>query len=153
MIQKIAVFLALFLSFAQSQVHAVDWYYIGDGSNGQTAILYDKDSIKRNGAKVKLWTWIVFRNYEPQFNNGNSAKQYWEFDCKEDTQELIYGVVYRDGNVVLTEKGNPKDIRPVIPGSFDAVFHHVACGKQSKSVRSGNVNETDIRNTIWKQSE
>lgn len=130
--------------------YAVDWYYVGDGSNGQTAILYDKDSVKRNGKNVKLWIWIVFKNYDPQFNNGNSAKQYWEFDCKEDTQELIYGVVYRDGNIVLTEKGNAKDIRPVIPGSFDAVFHHVACGKQSKSIRSGNVNETDIRNTLWK---
>ena len=133
--------------------YAVDWYYIGDGSNGQTAVLYDKDSIKRNGSLVKIWTWIIFKNYDPQFNNGNSVKQYWAFDCKEDTQELIYAVIYRDGNVVQTEKGGPKDTRPVIPGSFDEVFYGVACGKQPKSIRSGNVNENDIRNTIWKPAE
>lgn len=136
-----------------SLAQAVDWYYIGDGGNGQTAVLYDKDSIKRNAGKVRIWTWIVFKNYEPQFNNGNSVKQYWEFDCKDEFQEMIYSVVYRDGNPVLTEKGNPKDARPVIPGSFDAVFYEVACGKQSKSIRSGNVSETDVRNTIWKSPE
>lgn len=153
MIQKVVVLLALFLPIVQSHVHGADWYYIGDANNGQNAILYDKDSIKRNGTRVKIWTWIIFKNYEPQFNNGNAAKQYWEFDCKEDTQELIYGVIYRDGNVVFTEKGNSKEARPVIPGSFDGVFQHVACGKQSKSIRSGNVNESDVRNTIWKQGE
>lgn len=134
-------------------VYAVDWYYIGDGSNGLTAVLYDKDSIKRNASKVRLWTWIVFKNYEPNFNNGNSVKQNWEFDCKEDYQEMIYSVVYRDGSPVLTEKGNPKDARPVIPGSFDAVFYEVACGKQSKSIRSGNVSESDVRNTLWKSAQ
>lgn len=139
--------------FLTSLAHAVDWYYIGDGGNGQTAVLYDKDSLKKNGGKVRIWTWIVFKNYEPQFNNGNSVKQYWEFDCKDEFQEMIYSIVYRDGNPVLTEKGNPKDARPVIPGSFDAVFYEVACGKASKSIRSGNVSETDVRNTIWKSSE
>lgn len=133
--------------------YAVDWYYIGDGSNGQTAILYDKDSIKRNASKVKTWTWIVFKYNEPQLNNANSVKQYWEFDCKEESQELLYSALYKDGNPVQMEKGNPKDARPVIPGSFDAVFFEVACGKQSKSIRSGNVNETDIRNTIWKSND
>lgn len=152
MIQKNLLLQALLAIFS-APAHAVDWYYIGDGHNGQTAILYDKDSIKRNASKVRMWTWIVFRNYEPKFNNGNSVKQYWEFDCKDEFQEMIYSAVYRDGNSVLTEKGNPKDARPVIPGSFDEVFYGVACGKQSKSIHSGNVNETDIRNTIWKSAE
>lgn len=138
---------------AASSAYAVDWYYIGDGSNGQTAILYDRDSIKRHTQKVKIWTWIVFRNHEPQFNNANSVKQYWEFDCKEESQELLYSALYRDGNPVQMEKGNPRDARPVIPGSFDAVFYEVACGKQSKSIRSGNVSETDIRNNLWKSGE
>lgn len=143
---------ALYLIMSTPLAVAEDWYYIGD-SSGQRAILYDKDSIKRNTNKVRIWTWIVFRNYEPQFNHGNSVKQYWEFDCKNEYQEMIYSVVYRDGSPVQTEKGNPNDARPVIPGSFDAIFYQVACGKQSKSTRSGNVSETDVRNTIWKTPE
>lgn len=148
-----SILTVLFTLLTIPLAHAIDWYYIGDTGNGQTAVMYDKDSIKRNGSKVKIWTWMVFRHYEPQFNNGNSVKQNWEFDCKEDYQEMIYSVVYRDGNPVLTERGNPKDARPVIPGSFDAVFYEVACGKQSKSIRSGNVSETDARNTLWKSAE
>lgn len=130
---------------------AQNWYYVGDGQNGKVVRLVDKDSIRKSGFVVKVWTLTLLRDYEPRLRNGNSIKQQWQYDCKNESKTMFYQTTFRDGEVVFSDNPQVKTSEPVIPGSLDSLGFEFACGKKSKAIDLGNPTESDMRSTFFGQ--
>lgn len=134
-------------------VCAQNWFYVGDAQNGRIVRLVDKDSIRKNGSVVKVWALTLIREYDPRMKNGNSTRQQWEYDCKRETQTMLFQTIFRDGEVVFSDNQQNKQSSPVIPGSLDSMGFDFACGKKSKAIDIGNATEAQMREAFWQVSK
>lgn len=97
---------------------APSWIQIGGFDKNLGVNLIEVDSIKRNGNQVTFWRWVVLPKVwgtgagEP-FDNMKSKSI---VDCTEKTSGYTYVVSYI-GNVALSEKTVPLEMKPLVPNS------------------------------------
>lgn len=135
MLKQLALVLVLSAVFSGSA--AAEWTLIGPsaGSEAKYFVAYaDYTTIRKTGKKVKMW---VLFNY-PTAQPGPLGKTYLsqksqeEYDCKEETEKTLYGVLLSGpmgtGEPVSTINGLGERPNPVVPSSVGEALWRAVCG-------------------------
>lgn len=106
-----------------------EWTRIGRTT--QATIFVERDTIRRAGSMVKLWTLTNFTT--PDMTDGKtsqSSKAQFEYDCKEERSRVLaiymYSLPNGKGDVNGTEIG-PEPWYPVVPKSMAFTLWSLAC--------------------------
>ncbi len=67
-----------------------EWTIFGLGGSGSVNF-YDKSTVKRNGNKIKVWTYLNFASYDKLANylNISSMRSLQEIDCVNETLRTL----------------------------------------------------------------
>ena len=67
-----------------------EWTYLSKNEGGDIWF-YDKSSVKRNGNKVKVWTYLNFASYDKlaDYLNISSMRSLQEIDCVNETLRTL----------------------------------------------------------------
>ena len=79
---------------------------------------YDKSTVKRNGDKIKVWTYINFApdSIETKSLNMSSARTLEEIDCANETRKALSFHYFTQQNL----EGDVRDI-----GAPDPTIHYI----------------------------
>jgi len=128
--------LMMLLAVVSSSAIASDWVFIDSaGDKGTSFIEYaDNDSIRRNGAIVKIWVMADDKYTEKtQGKKYRSIKSQWEIDCKSEQMHVVFTTFFSgnmgNGEPVLTDT-KFTELRPVSPDSVGESLFRFACGKK-----------------------
>lgn len=128
-------FIAGLLLLLASPTIAATWVRVGAGS--KVVVLVDRDSLRRTGAKVKVWINWVYQ--EPIELEGTYPKKQYKsmkslaiYNCTELTTITLQQTVYADddgGEVVNSEaqQETPGRYREIVPDSVGESILNYAC--------------------------
>lgn len=107
-----------------------DWVYLATASSGDPILYYNKRTIVRMQAVVKVW--LMYNYVQPSLERGHrSAKQLTQFRCAERTAATVkfvnYTGEYGDGAPVLSHDIEPVTFRDVIPDSLNEIALETVC--------------------------
>ena len=97
----LTILLALLIT---TNVYA-EWTIFGLGGSGSVNF-YDKSTVKRNGDKIKVWTYLNFASYDKLANylNISSMRSLQEIDCVNETLRTLSFQTFTEqdlnGNVI-----------------------------------------------------
>ena len=103
----------------------------------EATISYDKASIKKSTAGVKLWTLTNFASVEVM--NGHSyrsAKGQFEFDCPGERYRVVATIYYEMSNgagKVIESTSLVEQWNPVAPKTMANILLDVACAKKKEA--------------------
>ena len=126
--------LTLFLSLLliTTNVYA-EWIYFSKNVGGDI-LFYDKSTIKRNGDKVKVWTYMNFvpDDKEAKSLNVSSARALEEIDCVNETRKALSFQSFTKPNL----EGGMRDvpitnptIKYIVPDSSESILMKLVCKK------------------------
>jgi hypothetical protein len=113
-----------------------NWTFIGNTEYGGFSEFVDLNSIKRKGNKVKMWSLRNFSLVQkvPSIDNFFSIISLDEYDCKEDTIEVLMVIWYSEhmgyGNVIHKIKDVENFKEAAIPNSVAKMKLNSACLKR-----------------------
>ena len=124
--------LILSLLFITTNVYA-EWKTYGTNNVG-AVFFYDNSSIKRNGNKVKVWTYF---NLSPNDNlskslDTSSYRNLFEIDCANETIKTLSLMTFTKPDLegVSTNSTNPSSqIEYIAPNTVYAALMKLACLK------------------------
>ena len=124
--------LILSLLLITSNVYA-EWTFYSYNINGDY-MFYDKSTVKRNGDKIKVWTYINFApdNKKAKSLNISSARTLEEIDCVNEIRKALTLHSYTKNNL----EGDMRDmtmvdssISYILPNSTYAKLMKLVCKK------------------------
>jgi hypothetical protein len=121
--------LALLLVLTTSSAVA-EWSQVA--RSVEATIFYDRDSLRKSGSMVKMWTLTNFTSTEViEGKSHRSAKSHYEYDCAEERYRLLATIFYElpggNGKVTASE-ASLGPWYPVAPQSMAQRLWKVACG-------------------------
>jgi hypothetical protein len=125
---------ALLLILISANVYA-EWTFFSKSVEG-IEFLYDKSSVKRNGDKVKVWTYYNIDEPISNKDSGSKIARSWrslnEIDCVNDTSKNLSLHIFEkpnlEGEPVDLTVSNPK-VTYISPGSTNAILMKLVCKK------------------------
>ena len=126
--------LTLLLSLLLITTNAyAEWTLYSSDAKGSVHF-YDKSSVKRNGDKVKVWTYMNFTAPDSLAKSVNlsSARMLEEIDCVNETSKhLTFHRFFKfdlEGDMWDNTKSNPT-IDYIVPNSTIATLMQLVCKK------------------------
>jgi len=126
------------------QSHAANWVSIG--GNGTTEAFIDKQSLRRTGQKVKVWSkWEYSEPMEVRASYSKktylASKELDIYDCSErtslTTQQTLYGTPDMDSVVgSFSSPDFPHLYSEVVPDSIGEAILEFACKETAHTKRS-----------------
>jgi hypothetical protein len=114
-----------------------EWEIYGDSEEFKSYL--DKDTIRKNGAIVKIWELQNFVTIQRNTDDGQkykSQKIYVANDCKSEMRSITSLISYEGefgaGVVTYSVSVPEKDWnwRAIVPGSIGQSLWQIACGKK-----------------------
>lgn len=121
--KRLAVAVAIGLGgLLPGSARAVQWVPVAEAEDGSSKVYVDRDSIKRRGKTVQLWTYHVFRQ---RTEDGMDAlKMLKEVNCTTGDYRVFREIIYIEGRVQSDTKYNTT--YAATPGTLgEAVFEAV----------------------------
>ena len=109
-----------------------EWTYFSNNVGGDISF-YDKSSVKRNGDKVKVWTYMdIADDKEAKSLNMASGRSLYEIDCVNETRKTLSFQSFTKHNL----EGGMRDvpitnptIKYIVPESSEAILMKLVCKK------------------------
>ena len=121
--------LGLLVMLAASPVMA-EWTQVA--RSVEATIFYDRDSLRKSGSMVKMWTLTNFASTEIiEGKLHRSAKSQYEYDCTEERYRLLATIFYElvgGAGKVTASEASLGPWYPVAPQSMAQRLWKVACG-------------------------
>lgn len=121
--------LGLLIVFAAAPVMA-EWSQVA--RSVEATIFYDRDSLRKSGSMVKMWTLTNFASTEIiEGKSHRSAKSQYEYDCAEERYRLLATIFYElvgGAGKVTASEASLGPWYPVAPQSMAQRLWKVACG-------------------------
>jgi hypothetical protein len=126
----LTLFLTLFLIATNAYAEWKSFVVFNDGQ----AHFYDKSSIKRNGDKIRVWSYVNFSPDNKVAKSGNmaSSRQLEEFDCVNETTKTLAFQYFTKLNLEgdTTNVANPDStIQYIVPNSAMSILMNLVCKK------------------------
>ena len=128
--KKLLLFFALL--FITTSAYA-EWIYFSKNVGGDI-FFYDKSNVKRNGDKVKVWTYMntLPDDKEAKSLNTGSGRSLEEIDCVNETSKRltlhIFTKIDLEGDMRNVPITNPT-ITYIVPDSTHATLMKLVCKK------------------------
>lgn len=123
------ILLGLLVMLAASPVTA-EWSQVA--RSVEATIFYDKVSLRKSGAMVKMWTLTNFASTEIiEGKSHRSAKSQYEYGCVEERYRLLATIFYElagGAGKVTASEASLGPWYPVAPQSMAQRLWKVACG-------------------------
>jgi len=128
----LTILLALLLITTNANAYA-EWTYFSKNVGGDI-LFYDKSSVKRNGDKVKVWTYmnILPDDKEAKSLNMGSGRSLEEIDCVNETRKTLSFQSFTKQNLEGDMRNVSITNRPItyiVPDSSEAILMKLVCKK------------------------
>ena len=110
-----------------------EWIYFSENVVGDI-LFYDKSNVKRNGDKVKVWTYMntVPDDKEAKSLNTGSGRSLYEIDCVNETSKTLSFQSFTKPNLEGGMRDVPTTNRPIhyiVPDSSQSILMKLVCKK------------------------
>ncbi len=124
--------LILSLLLITTNAHA-EWTFYGTSEDGGVWF-YDKSTVKRNGDKVKVWTYmnLLPDDKEAKSLNMGSGRSLYEIDCVNETSKTLSFQSFTKQNLGGDMRNVPITNRPItyiVPDTSQAILMKLVCKK------------------------
>ena len=129
--------LILFFAFLNVPAFASNWVDVGGNANVHLQL--DRDSIRRIGPKVKVWTTWKFTAPQTNAGTGNvyqMARDLDVYNCDEGTTAMLQQIQYAPDGITVTDNLVQQEARgkyqDVAPDTFGESIMKLVCATKLK---------------------
>jgi hypothetical protein len=127
--KKIVITLTLIIIATNAYAEWAIYSVVKDG-----VLFYDKDTIRRNGDKVKVWDYVNFNlegETDPDLLKYSSQRSLVEIDCINETYTTLHSDLYSKPNLEGDYKklGSNNEKKYIVPNSTFARLMKLTCKK------------------------